>query len=1030
MATVGRIKDSKLLLAGGLRDDLPKRMQDLVLHHPLDGLYPTYKSLKYCKIAYATYNDITYRPITDWIISQGCTDVTNIAYADVLTMADSQFDIYDIIVLDFYAYTCSSNYITKAKSLADSGHIVIASGNDTTTNTFVSSYTTFANEGTYKVITTEQYPLYSVQKRFNPNYADGTRGATALQNGAIPLFIHQKHPDIIMGYMYEASAGGIFIFDQVGYSFTSGTHPFTEIIPYIAGRSRTTSKVSNYPAPLGYERGVFFGYGTSNLFTQTDLADMVTWPLANTASLVDGWYRIKKNSDTVEFFHSGYNINVTGSTTYTESFIFRTIGGELNSLDITFFTNNGHHNVPATIENLGNGVKRAYATYTTDPTDTQLRAIDFKNLGGNFDYIEFKDVVVEQKSFPNWYQDNSKIGYSSNNLEVPVDFNGWEEGTISVKFKAHTSDTVYDWAALWEWGNYSNPWTTDQIYMMRGNGWDSDKLSFYYRCYDGVYNSAVSRGYTGINSHLNKWLTIIASWRRDSVTRKVTIGFVVYDIENNVFLEASETTPNNITAIPTTMVNNKISLGSRGYGQNDGPNAMMKDFTVYDKSTSLEDLKKMATNSFSIDVNGDVRGFEINNTKDSSCYHFPLIDGYNDKSGIVTPVASDNLIQDEKGTWVGKSITNMAVAEGIRRFDTDQSYISLLNGTTLSRIGVEGTTPLGNNAMKYEIIADSPSTNTDHHYGINTADGGISDGSSILNNTFVFGIYVKAPKGHIIRLTIYNDWGVSGSYTAQSFTTTGRWQRLEKTYTFTAVNASPNVINFRLSYYNDELGNLDTGRIGQFFYVGDFSCYRRPYNYPFFYWTPADGRLTYNLYNSIGLKWNSDWTIIYKKIPISTYNHSLTAYNIESLGCNSNSVGGGYRWWGKYNGEDGLSLGGARTPFTSSEYFNTEQWVVVTHDATSNTLKVTWIFDNGKTYYRSGTGVAGGTENYFVNQYGYDFKLGGWDNGSPVNSYYRNLMVYKRLLSQTEIDRITLTQMSITGNNLIVDDVIEEVILN
>jgi hypothetical protein len=40
-----------------------------------------------------------------------------------------------------------------------------------------------------------------------------------------------------------------------------------------------------------------------------------------------------------------------------------------------------------------------------------------------------------------------------------------------------------------------------------------------------------------------------------------------------------------------------------------------------------------------------------------------------------------------------------------------------------------------------------------------------------------------------------------------------------------------------------------------------------------------------------------------------------------------------------------------------------------------------------------------------VNQYGYDFKLGGWDNGQPTNAFL-DLVVTKYALSATQLGLI------------------------
>jgi hypothetical protein len=50
--------------------------------------------------------------------------------------------------------------------------------------------------------------------------------------------------------------------------------------------------------------------------------------------------------------------------------------------------------------------------------------------------------------------------------------------------------------------------------------------------------------------------------------------------------------------------------------------------------------------------------------------------------------------------------------------------------------------------------------------------------------------------------------------------------------------------------------------------------------------------------------------------------------------------------------------------------------------------------------------------NYYVNQYGFDFKLGGWDNSSSSNMVVRDLLISPgRCLTQAECDAFQKTTM-------------------
>lgn len=98
----------------------------------------------------------------------------------------------------------------------------------------------------------------------------------------------------------------------------------------------------------------------------------------------DGFWRFTTFAGR-EILHDKFSSIIVGQQ-YTESFLFRT-DGTFNSLNITFFTDNGHHPVTATIQSLGNGIKRAYATYTTQSGDNHIRCLDINNVdvtGGTY----------------------------------------------------------------------------------------------------------------------------------------------------------------------------------------------------------------------------------------------------------------------------------------------------------------------------------------------------------------------------------------------------------------------------------------------------------------------------------------------------------------------------------------------------------------------------------------------------------------------------------------------------------------------
>lgn len=178
--------------------------------------------------------------------------------------------------------------------------------------------------------------------------------------------------------------------------------------------------------------------------------------------------------------------------------------------------------------------------------------------------------------------------------------------------------------------------------------------------------------------------------------------------------------------------------------------------------------------------------------------------------------------------------------------------------------------------------------------------------------------------------------------------------------------------------------------------------------------------LEYNLNASIGLNWGGDWSICYMKKPIGTSGGStnLTVYNIESLGCNSNSVGGGYIFWGKAAGSYQIYLA-SNAAFSSADYFN--NWEYVTLVKSGATLTITSYLKDS--VFRTRTISLGSPpSNYYVTQYGYDFKLSGWDNNGGCYTHFRNLIVLKRAMSSAELDSYRLNKMKATKDGLYVQN--------
>lgn len=106
----------------------------------------------------------------------------------------------------------------------------------------------------------------------------------------------------------------------------------------------------------------------------------------------DGYWQVPRVSNSG---HSNSEIlmsnqySVTAGQTYTESFLYKTDGTDSSDLQIVFYTGPRWVAVPATVSNLGNGIKQATATFTINTGETTVRALDIIPPSGNWNNISF-----------------------------------------------------------------------------------------------------------------------------------------------------------------------------------------------------------------------------------------------------------------------------------------------------------------------------------------------------------------------------------------------------------------------------------------------------------------------------------------------------------------------------------------------------------------------------------------------------------------------------------------------------------------
>jgi len=173
--------------------------------------------------------------------------------------------------------------------------------------------------------------------------------------------------------------------------------------------------------------------------------------------------------------------------------------------------------------------------------------------------------------------------------------------------------------------------------------------------------------------------------------------------------------------------------------------------------------------------------------------------------------------------------------------------------------------------------------------------------------------------------------------------------------------------------------------------------------------------LEFNLYRDLKLDWTKDWSICYMKKPIGTHRGEtdLTGYSIESLGSNENTVGTGYVYIGKQDNLNELFQfqNGAIDP---AVYFDQWQWVSIVKQGTAIRIEV-WLADGSS---RVRTNIVNPTRpDFYVCQHGYDFNLGAWDGNGGCYTQFKNLLIAKRALTVSELERLRQVKLSLQSDN-------------
>lgn len=438
----------------------------------------------------------------------------------------------------------------------------------------------------------------------------------------------------------------------------------------------------------------------------------------------------------------------------------------------------------------------------------------------------------------------------------------------------------------------------------------------------------------------------------------------------------------------------------------------VKAVTIFNKDLTQDEVLRLSRSKGGMKSSGDYQAIELIEQPKvpSDGWYLPLDITTSDRTGVLVPSQSDNVVFEDNSAWVGKAVTNEYA------YPTFNTALSIGGWSHWGRTGHRGG--YAQNTLRefiysfkqpysHKILNDESATGEYLMYQAPGFDGGARSLQVIL----------KLQDGSAVsEAKVFPAWnGVSGG--AENY----KWTSVTPLHRDFYMCRVDGIIQ---DGTNDLVGIYVCPGVSAFISQAQLS--QKPFYSPFTSSTRGDSALEYNLNSSIGLTWNTDWSIIYWKRPMATRDDNFVSYNIESLGCNSNSVGGSYVWWGKSTGSNSLR-DSSNGSFSPSAYFDHWQMVSLVSSGGTITIKTWGIGGRDNVSVRAVTAPSGA--NSYVTQYGYDFKLGGWDNTNPTNTFFRDLVILQRAATDTELEHMYRAFFTVGDQTRISQSLIEGVTL-
>lgn len=959
--------------------------------------------------------------------------------------------LYDIVIFDVFVWGVGSNEVTTLKSYTDAGVSCMASGNDSTTNIFVKSIATRTRVSGNILFVNPELSIPFTQTKDIQVSVDALNIIKELQNGALPLSYLQPDNQAA-GFIYYSPAGAAFAMDYMSDGATSTFRPYIaavlrHIISLTKSDTNTTNSIFNNGLVLTHPATQL----ASTNWTNWNHYNNLTYWASNTTYQSPEYGQVFKGvaKENIQLFiFKYYPLTVAVGDRLSFSVKFRTNKKITKSYNMYTVTNQTgsqvqlQNSTPVTVTSLPGEWTELRFTIILSTAATQVGYGITWSGSTTQDEYEFAQPILTRDWVPsNVFTTTSRVqsGLNITRLGITGDFG------LMFKFRPHA-----------EYHKYATSAATPTLIKLMDIA-QNLQISFrHYHATPALSNTSsvpffdLEPNASWVNTGNAHFHTYMACDMYSDIY--IGISKVGHTLILRVVNSQGVTITNQVFTVTANISLPSFNLEEIRFGDSDNTSwaGIVSDFHIMSREVQIADLNKLAKPIPFLSKNGNV----LEPTREASptindVFHFPLDSNTWDTTGTVKASEELNLVYENGAVWVGGPTVNLIINPTTEVASTEYTgnytdgqgnaktwdrrlHLNARNPATGWSSGINtgisnpdagyhaqlvpnegitgrGTIKLINRNSAITKAADGTTTiniagrwlGISQAVASTTSSLGVTTGSNLTLSYFA----KSDTPGGIVHTGLYHRQISDGTF---AFTTSGK---SSVSHTVTAANMWEREVETWLVDSNWDL----SGYVALYLYghygiestkwVSNVQLELRPFATPFTPTSRPAGSLEFHLNRDIGLNWGGDWTIGYWKKPVGTDNNTLAGYNIDSLGCNSNTVGNSYLWWGKSSSGNVIMSGGAGTAsnmlsLTPSTYFN--QWHYQVIRKTGNLIEfITWTRGNPAGYITKT--LTNLTTNSFVTPYGYDLKLGGWDNSNACYTFYRNLSVAKRSLSDAEI---------------------------